>query len=183
MRKSFGVLLAVAMMLPLAFMAAPAGAAAGTTCGTASGKATFTPPLPPLSSTTLVKGTFTAVGTLGKCSGGGVTSAHTTFTSVKGTTGSNCKSIATPAKAGTHTATGKGTITWNTKATSSVSWVLDPIKGKPATNQKLTGTITAGLFKGEHTTITTVYTLPSGACITKPLSFVNYASTSPSVTK
>jgi hypothetical protein len=183
MRKVGGVLLAVAMVLPLGLIASPAGAAGGTSCATASGKATFKPPLPPLTSKTTVLGTFTAVGTLGKCVGGGVTSAHSTLTSVKGKTGSNCKSIATPAKAGTHTATGNGKITWNTGATSTVTWVLDPIKGKSAINQKLTAKVTVGLFKGMTQTISTVYAIPAGACGSKPLSFVTYKQTSPAVIK
>jgi hypothetical protein len=182
MRKTFGVFLAVATLLSMVAIAAPAGAAGGTSCASAAGKATFTPPLPPVSSKTLVKGTFTAVGTLGKCKGGGVTSAHTSFKSVVGKTGSNCLSIATPAKAGTHTATGSGTITWNTGKTSSVTWTLDPVKGKPATTQKLSGKITKGQFVGLKTSITTVYKIPAGQCVSKPLSFVNYTNLGASVT-
>src|SRR5471030_2830506 len=98
MRKSFGVLLAVASLLPMVMMAAPAGAAGGTVCATSAGSATFTPPLPILSSKVKVAGTLKATGTVGKCVGGGVTSGHTTFVqTVKSTTGgSNCTTLTHP---------------------------------------------------------------------------------------
>ena len=56
MRKVGGVLLAVAMVLPLTMMATPAGAAGGTVCTTSAGTAKFTPPLPILTSKVLVNG-------------------------------------------------------------------------------------------------------------------------------
>src|SRR6185369_17080438 len=96
MRKVLGVLAVAALAVPAGMMAiSSAGAAGGTVCSTAAGSAVFNPPLPVLSSKVLVKGTLVATGTLGKCVGGGVTSAHTVFKSPKSKTGSNCKTLVT----------------------------------------------------------------------------------------
>ena len=177
MRKFVGVLAVAALAVPAGMIAlSPAGAAGGTVCSAAGGSAVFTPPLPVLTSTVLVKGTLVATGTLGKCVGGGVTSAHTVFKSPKGTTGSNCKSLATfdPKSKGT---VGTETITWNTGKTSTVALTLKQVKGKPTTTN-ITGKVTAGLFLGSSQTGQVIYKLPVGACSTKPLAKVTYTNTS-----
>jgi len=177
MRKSLGLVLAAALMLPLGVMgASSSGAAGGTVCSSAAGSAVFSPALPILSSSATVKGTLTATGTLGKCVGGGVATAHTLFKTAKATTGSNCKILATfdPKSKGT---VGTETITWNTGKTSTVALTLKQVKGKPTTTN-ITGKVTAGLFVGSTQTGQVIYTLPAGACSTKPLSKVTYANTS-----
>jgi hypothetical protein len=174
MRKVAGVLLVAALAVPAGMVAfAPAGAAGGTVCSTALGSAVFTPPLPVVTSKVLVKGTLVATGTLGKCVGGGVTSAHTLFKSPKATTGSNCKTLITfdPKSKGT---IGTETITWNTGTTSTVALTLKQVKGAP-TKTNITGTVTAGLFKGSHQTGQVTYKTPAGACTTKPLAKVTYS--------
>ncbi len=68
MRKSLGVLVAVASLLSLtALGAVPAGAAAGTTCATTGGLVTWTPPLPVKAPG--IKDHISAAGTFGKCTG------------------------------------------------------------------------------------------------------------------
>jgi len=183
MRKMSGVLLVVAVMLPLGVIGAgQAGAVGGTVCASAAGTATFTPPLPPLGSKATVKGNLTAIGTLGKCKGGGVTSAHTKFVSVKGTTGSNCTTLLTFNPKAKPT-TGKETITWNTGKTSTVALALTEVKGK-ATEAKITGKITAGLFKGStQSGIVTFKAVPATGCTKTPLVKVTYVNVGTSPVK
>src|ERR1700675_581064 len=121
MRKPIGVLLAAGLLLSMvAIGMTPASGAGGTVCASAAGSAVFSPPLPILSSAVLVKGTLVATGTLRKCVGGGVTTAHTLFKTPKATVGSNCKTLITfdPKSKGT---IGTETITWNTGKTSTVA--------------------------------------------------------------
>jgi|tagenome__1003787_1003787.scaffolds.fasta_scaffold20973101_3 hypothetical protein len=186
MRKVAGVLFAAALALPAgAFLAsAPGGAAAATpTCKTAAGKATFNPPLPDLTKTTKVKSTLTAVGTVGKCSGGGVTSGKTKFTSPKSKTGANCATLAKPDPKSKGTI-GTITITWNNKKTSTAK--VFTIKQTPAnpTIANTTGKITAGAFKGKSISGQVQYKLPSGACSKgHPLKTVTYSAKKPFVIK
>ena len=172
MRGKFaGVLLATALVLPAGLMASPLGAAAaGTVCKTATGTATFSPALPSVKVTTKNKPTVTIKnGKLGGCTTGGVTGGTLTAT-LKFGLASNCKSLL----AGGATNT-KGTekITWNTKATSTVTLSLVGVTKKP-TNINATGPVTAGLFKGEKQSGVLVFTLPAGACTSKPLSTVTF---------
>ena len=171
MRGKFaGVLLASAMLLSVGLVASPAGAVAGTVCKTASGTATFSPALPAVSSTVKNKPTVTIKnGKIGGCVGGGITGGTLTAT-LKFGLASNCKSLL----AGGATNT-KGTekITWNTKATSTVTLSLVGVAKKP-TNINATGPVTLGLFKGEKQAGTLAFTLPTGACTSKPLSTVTF---------
>ncbi len=176
MRKLVGVLAVAALAVPAGMVAlSPADAVGGTVCSAAAGKAVFTPPLPVISSSVKVFGTLVATGTLGKCVGGGVTSAHTVFKTPKSKTGSNCKILATfdPKSKGT---IGTETITWNTGKTSTVALTLKQVKGKPTTTN-ITGKVTKGLFLGSTQTGQVIYKLPAGACGTKPLATVTYTNT------
>ena len=181
MRKVAGLLLAAAMVLPIGVIASPAGAAGGTVCGTSAGSATFTPPLPILTSKTKVFGNLVAIGTLGKCVGGGVTSAHTKFTSTKSTTGSNCTTLVTYNPTAKPTM-GTEVITWNTGKTSTVALQLHQVKGH-ATETSVTGTITAGLFMGSKQTGTLSYTAQTNGCTKVPLKTVTYKQLTSSTIK
>jgi len=173
MRKMSGLMLVVAMMVPIGVIGAgPAGAVGGTVCAAAAGTATFTPPLPILTSKTKVFGNLVAIGTLGKCVGGGVTSAHTKFTSTKSTTGSNCTTLITYNPTAKPTM-GTEVITWNTGKTSTVALQLHQVKGH-ATETTVTGTVTAGLFKGSHQTGSLTYTPQPNGCSKVPLKTVTY---------
>ena len=172
MRGKFaGVLLTTtAMLLPVGLFASPADAVGGTVCKTASGTATFLPALPPVSSTVKNKPTVTIKnGKLAGCVGGGVTSA-TLAATLKFGLASNCKSLLGGAATNT-----KGTekITWNNKSTSTVTLTLAGVAKKP-TNINATGPVTLGLFKGSKQSGTLAFTLPAGACTTKPLSTVTF---------
>jgi hypothetical protein len=176
MRKSFGVLLAVASLLPMVMIgAAPAGAAGGTKCATSSGAATFTPALPILSSKVLVNSTLAATGTVGKCVGGSVTSGHTTFKQTVKGAGSNCSTLVKPDPKSKGTI-GKLVVTWNNGKTST-STAFTVKQTKSVTTSTTTGKITAGLFVGSTISGSVKYTTPTGACSAKPLAKVTYVQT------
>jgi hypothetical protein len=176
--KVAGLLFATALVLPIGLIASPAGAAAGTTCKTSTGKATFNPPLPKLGSTTLVKTVLTGTGTLSGCVGGGVTGGSVKTVSVK-SSGSNCSTQL----ANKTISKATETITWNTKQTSTIAITLSPVKGKPSTNKAVSGTVTAGLFKGLHQTGLTVFTPATGSCTATTLSSVTYKNGIPAAFK
>jgi hypothetical protein len=179
MRKFAGALVALTVALPIGLIASPAMAASGTTCKTASGTAKFSPALPILSSKAKVFDVLTATGPVSGCTGGGVTSGTTKVNAPKDKNGANCTTLTTSKTPTTATEI----ITWNTKATSTVAIKLSPVAGKPPTTRSLTGTVTAGLFKGMHQSGQVSYTLPAGACMTKALTSVTYKGITPLVIK
>ena len=170
MRKVAGVLFTAAMVLPVAVMVSPAGSAAATpTCKAASGTATFTPPLPKVGVATLVKPTIKVTGTLSGCTGGGVTGAKIAST-LKQAIAGNCTTLL---KGATANIAGSETLTWNTKATSTVALKLTGVKGK-ATQTTATGTVSAGLFKGAKQAGTLSFTPLAGGCTTASLAKVSF---------
>jgi hypothetical protein len=170
MRKTFGVLVAAALLVSAALViGAPAGAAGGTSCKSGSGSATFTPPLPVIGSKTKVKDVLKSSGTVAGCTGT-VKSGKITGVSPK-STGSNCTTLATPTKTATKVTL---TVKWNTGASSTIAAQLKQIPKKPVTTQTVSGPVTAGLFKGSKLSGKFTYSLPSGACTKKPLSKLTY---------
>jgi hypothetical protein len=172
MRKFAGVCLAAAMLVPVGLIAAaPAGAAAPkTTCKTASGTATFKPALPALGSKVTVKPTITVTGTLSGCTGGGVKSAKISAV-LKQAIAGNCTTLL---KGATANIAGSETLTWDTKATSTVKVLkLAGVTGKP-TQTNATGAVTSGLFLKAKQTGTLNFTPLTGGCTTKPLSKVSF---------
>ena len=145
MRKSFGVLVAAATLLPMVVMTSPGGAAAATpTCNTAAGTFKFTPGLPASGG---IIANLGSAGTVGGCSGGGVTSGKTVFTqTVKSTTKASCGTLAKPTGKPT---TGKFVVTWNNGKTSTATKFNVTQSTKTITNATTTGKITAGLFVGK----------------------------------
>ena len=87
MRKVGGLLLVLAVAVPIGLLATgPAGAAGGTKCKGGSSTATFTPALTPAAAKVQkpVRDTVkTTAGTLTGCSGGGVTGATFSYVGVK----------------------------------------------------------------------------------------------------
>jgi hypothetical protein len=145
MRKSFGVLLAVATLLSMVVMAAPSGATAATpTCSGAAGTFKFTPGLPASGG---IIANLSSAGTVTGCSGGGVTSGKTVFTqTTKSTTKASCGTLAKPTGKPT---VGKFVVTWNTGKTSTATAFNVTQSTKTITNATTTGKITAGLFIGK----------------------------------
>jgi hypothetical protein len=179
MRKSFGAVLAVATLLSTAMLVGvpPAGAAGGTTCKTNTGTATFSPALPPVSSSATVNSTVTSSGKLSNCVGGGVTSA-TYKVSYKLTTSHNCKQLLTYT---TKTTTATITTTWSNHKTSTGTITLIGIKGNP-TKDNVTGVTKSGQFAGLH--LKTSYSfkaVPSTGCASTALAKVAVTGASPVV--
>ena len=128
--------MALALLLPIAVLSAsPAGAAGGTTCKPASGKITLTPGLSATPTVQTISINLPVAG----CSGGGVTSG--TF---KGSLKTTAISIASFAKTSTPLKLA-ATITWNTKATSTLTATSTTKLGKVITST-VAGKISKGLF-------------------------------------
>jgi hypothetical protein len=173
MRKVGGVLLAVAMVLPVGLAASPAGAAGGTTCKANTGVSTFKPALPIQKSKATVNSTTTGTGKITGCTGGGVTGG--TFKSVFKYAAYNCAKLLsynpTPR-------VGTITTTWSNHQTSTGSLTLHAIKGN-LTKVNVTGTIASGQFKGlKLTTSFTFGLVTKGGCVTAPLATVSIKSAS-----
>jgi hypothetical protein len=145
MRKVYVFTMAVALMAPIAVLAAgPAGAAGGTTCGKPSGTITISPGL---TSTPTVQ-TISVVLPVKACKGGGVTG------------GTSKGSIKTAAIDISTFASGKpvvlnDTIVWNTKATTTFSASASTkISSKGAITSTIKGKVTKGLFVGGNVSAT-----------------------------
>ena len=183
MRKVFGLLAALALLVPFGVSAAaPAGAAGPLppTCKTFAGTETWTPPLPALSSKTTVNSTVKLSATLTGCTGvAGITSGSSSSTTK--ITKQNCTT--TVAAAGTG-AKSTGVVKWNNGKTSTSADVLtlkSPVGVSPATFQ-LVAKYTAGIGVGHTTTTTISVVLNTGACLKTTLSKATFHATK-SVTK
>jgi hypothetical protein len=178
MRKGFGLLAALALLVSFgASVVAPAGAAGGLppTCKTFAGTETWTPPLPALSSKATVNSTVKLSATLTGCSGvAGITKGTSSSTSK--ITKQNCTT--TVAAAGTG-AKSTGVVKWNNGKTSTSADVLT-LKSKvgvsPATFQ-LVAKYTAGVGVGHTTTTIISVVLNKNACISATLSKATFHAT------
>jgi len=169
MRKSLGVLVAVASLLSLAALGAvPAGAAAGTTCASTAGTVTWKPPEPVKAPG--VKNSISAVGTFGKCTGA-VSTAHTKLVTPLGKTPSYCGSLLKYSTGAT--TTGTLTVTWNKGAASVIAVSIFKVKGKP-TQALVTGTVKSGQFAGLKSSGTVSYVPKVGNCVTTALTSATY---------
>jgi hypothetical protein len=183
MRKGFGLLAALALLVSFgASVAAPAGAAGPVppTCKTFSGTETWSPALPKLNNSTTVNSTVKLTATLTGCTGvAGITKG--TSSSTTKITAQNCNKVVAAAGTG---AKSTGVVKWNNGKTSTSADVLT-LKSKvgvsPATFQ-LVAKYTAGLGVGHTTTTTLSVVLNTGACLTTSLSKATFHATK-SVTK
>jgi len=147
-----------------------------------------------LGSKTKVAGKLNALTTLTGCAGldGAVTGGSAGFALVwpepppgqrtvtpDAATGTlNCSTLFTPTtKFPTPVLmTGKELITWNTKATSTISVSISPllvaVKGGSRYTVQVNGTVTAGLFKGQPTYGTLGFAATGGACTKVPMGAV-----------
>jgi hypothetical protein len=177
MRKVAGVLFAVAMLLPVALVASPAGAAGGTSCTVPTGKISVTPGLTNVP--TKNKITFTLPFT--KCSGGGVTSGTSVGVIPPGKPGT-CASLAT---AGPMTIT--TTITWNNKKTSTFVGKSNTKAGGPkgfVATSTVTGKVTKGVFLNLGVSVKVAVKLGAGACTkASPIKTLTVTGISPFVIK
>jgi hypothetical protein len=172
MRKTFGLLCAAALMLPIGIItAAPAGAATVTQCSKAAGTFKFTPPLPVTGTT---KSKLTSTGTISGCVGGKVTSGKTSFTSAPSNTPAGCSTLIKPDPKSKGTV-GVFKVTWNNGKTSTAKAFY--IKQTSAiVDATTTGKITSGLFLGKTIKGTVTFKLNSGGCSSKPASGGTYTN-------
>ena len=155
------------------FAAAPAmGAAPKVSCAQAKGTWSFSPTLPRYGTTSKVSPVSSIAGSLGSCSGGGVTSAAMKFSGPKPKSGVNCTTFKSY---DTIAVSGKLTLTWNTKSTSTATIALRKVKGKP-TERTASGTVSQGAFAGYRFTGLVGYALPKGACTSTGLKSVSFKS-------
>jgi len=179
MRKVVGVLVAAALMLPIAGMiGTEAGAAAATlpTCKALTGTQTFTPGLPKLGDPTLVKPVTKTDLKITGCTGGGITSG-TSDSSTKATTATNCNTLVK--NSGKPGAPSTGTIKWSNGSTSTTSNVLT-VTSKPGASPiiaKLVSKYTAGLGKGHTSTAIIQATPNAGFCLKVPFTKSTFKST------
>jgi hypothetical protein len=179
MRKALGVLFACSLLVPVGiWAAAPGGTAVNTTvptCKSFSGTETFSPGLPKLGSTTLVKPVQKLTASFTGCSGGGITKG-TDNGSTKATTATNCTQLSK--NAGKPAAPTTSTTKWSNGQTSTASAVLTTNK---VTATLITATIvaksTAGLGKGHTTTISVTATPNKGFCVSSAFTSLTFKST------
>lgn len=180
MRKFVGLVLAAGLLVPAAiYVGAPAGAAGGTSCASGKGSAKFTPALPDLSSKVKVKDVLTSSGTVAGCTG--TVKSGVLTGKAPASTGSNCLTIATPTTTPTKITL---TVKWNTGTTSTIAAQLKEIPKTPVTTQTVSGSVTAGLFKGSKLSGKFTYKLPAGACSKgHPLAALTYVNVGATVIK
>ena len=151
MRKIPGILLAVAMLLPVgAIAAAPAGSATtGLTCTKLTGTVTWSPAVP-LGSKPKAASAVTLKATLAGCTGTkGIASGVIILPTIPKAAPQNCTSlVTTPPKL---TRTG-GSIKWNNKAKSTLGTLTLTPAG--ALTYKATAKVTKGQFLNETLTVT-----------------------------
>ena len=166
MRKSFGLLLAVTMLLPLGMIAAsPAGAATLLTCTKLAGTATWSPPVSP---TVIGLHNVSSSAKLTGCTGtAGVTSGTTTFSS-KGTTKEDCAILLASKASSTATAS----VKWSNGKTSIFAKLTLTYAGN-AGAEKIVGKVTGGTetaFVGKTSTLVSQFVPVGGGCLTKGVS-------------
>jgi hypothetical protein len=184
MQRPFRVLL-VCAFISAVFAVTPAGAATESTCATFRGNATVSPGLPKVGDTDQVRSAIAIKrAKLTRCHGG-VASATASGT-LKFDHATNCTQMIAQITS-SETVRAKGTLkfSWNNKQTSTVAFSLlfGSIKSEPSV-AKITGTVTAGLFKGETETGSLYWSLSSSACFGgSPLTSFTFSEYSPFVTK
>ena len=164
-RRVVGVLLAVATLMPIAFVAPSGGAIAGETCTHISGAAFFTPPLPVIFSKATVPFALTTQGVkLYTCTGSGGTIGNASLT-VKEPVKTNCRGLSSGVA---RTASGAGKINWSKGKPSTLAVTFTFPRG--TISPQVTGRVTSGQFQG-FTVSTSLLLNPSvGNCGSTPLS-------------
>jgi hypothetical protein len=176
MRKTAGLLCALALVVPVGVMTmSTVGAATPTTqCKTLTGKQTYSPALPVITSSKVVTSKVSSTGRIGGCVGGGVTGGTTTANSTyKGNCASFAASFGKPVK-------GTASIKWSNGKTTAVATTLTS-KSKPGTSPviaTLVSKFTSGLFSGHTSTVTLKATgnAGKGTCISAGLSFFTFVN-------
>jgi len=169
MRPRIAIVVVVAVMIGLVALVAPSGGATTSeTCTHVSGAALFQPPLPAYPGNTRVPLKITTNGMrLYTCTGPGGTLGNVTLT-VTSPTKTNCKFVAS---IGFPTTTsGTATIKWAKGQPSTIAVKLT--WSKKSLSPQLTGTVTAGQFKGLTASGTLTFIADVRMCVSAPLSKV-----------
>ncbi len=156
MRSIARIALGVGLLVQFGIVAGPAGAA-GTSCKTSVGKATI---MPGLSSVQTVQ-TIAATITLSGCAGSGVAAGSGKATVKLGAT--DCTGLAKGGSKGALTET----ITWNTRKTSTFTGTTLSGTGAKVLQVTISGTVTAGLFKGSKVSTAIAYSVNEGQSCSK----------------
>jgi hypothetical protein len=169
--------LALAAGAMTAMSAAPAGAAAANSCAKVSGTATFSPGV----TTTAKNQTIKSKGTETGC------------TPTKATGGSGTLTATIPSKAATcakllkggQTLKGVAKSVWKNKKSTNFAITLKTGTGSKYNIATITGTATAGLFKGKSIAGQIKFTVKAGQSCTpaSPVKNLTFASTKPFVMK
>ena len=183
MRKSLGVFAALASLLSMMLMAAPAGAVTGVpNCKSLTGTETWSPGLPPISGPTASKKVNSTVKLSAKfsgCSGvAGITSGTSASTSIL--KASNCTTLIKSLSSKSKPTPSTGTIKWNNGKTTTGTTTLTQTSAVGASPVVLKDVMkaTSGVGAG-HTTTVTIHALLTGGskvCISIPLSKATFTA-------
>jgi len=152
-----------------------ASAASGTSCRVSNGTMSFTPTLPKLGNSSKVFPRLSISGSVSDCTGGGVSSGQLGITTPTSKTGMNCATLAA------YSATpisGTEVIVWNSGSTSTIALKIVDVKTSP-TMERLQGTVTSGLYKGQKESGLIQYSLPTGGCTKSGFSSASYRLVNP----
>lgn len=164
-RRLLGVVLAIAILGTIAFVAPSGGATTGETCTHVGGVALFVPPLPKVPSHATVPFVIQTKGMkLYTCTGTGGAAGNVAFT-VRAHARTNCQLLA-HANA---TLVGAGTIKW-TKGKQSTFLVTLKLPRQSPLDAQLTGSVTAGQFKGLPLSASLALQADVTMCAMQPLS-------------
>ena len=165
-RRLASVVLAIAMLGAIAFVAPSGGATTGETCTHVGGVALFVPPLPKVPSHATVPFVIQTKGMkVYTCTGTGGAAGNVAFT-VRAHAKTNCQLLA---HAAATTLVGAGTIKW-TKGKQSTFLVTLKLPRQSPLDAQLTGSVTAGQFKGLPLSAALALQVDVRMCAAQPLS-------------
>ncbi len=155
-------------------LASPAAAAANS-CKSLAGTANFSPGV----TTTARNQTITSKGTLSGCAPASQTGGSGTLVStIKTAKPTSCQTLLQ----GGGVTKGTSKVTWKNHKTSTMAITLKTGTGKAYNVANVTGTVTAGLFKGKHVSGQLKFTpKPGQNCTTVPIKTVTFQGTKPFV--
>jgi hypothetical protein len=165
-RRLASVVLAIVMLGAIAFVAPSGGATTGETCTHVGGVALFVPPLPKVPSHATVPFVIQTKGMkVYTCTGTGGAAANVAFT-VRAHAKTNCQLLA---HAAATTLVGAGTIKWTNGKQSTFLVTIKLLRQSPL-NAQLTGSVTAGQFKGLPLSASLALQVDVRMCAAQPLS-------------
>jgi hypothetical protein len=175
------LVLAAAPLTAIAVAPSKAGAAPppNQVCRKVTGNATFTPGLVNAPRDNTVK----AKGKMAKCTGkkaGPKTGGSGVLTATIKVKQGSCAKLAS----GNQTIKGNAKAVWKNKKVSKFALTLKTGTGATATTAKITGKVTAGLFKGRPVTGAVKFTVKGAPnCVTVPVKGASFVNSKPFIIK